>query len=160
MKRLKLFFPLSMIILLLDQWTKNWAITNVKGQPSDYFFGIFTLVYAENTGAWGNLGADWPPFFRELFLLYLPVIMLSVMSVYTLTNKKLSLLEVYAYCLIFAGGMGNIIDRFRFDYVVDFMYIGIKNIGTNIFNIADVSIMTGFGLILLDAYKKKKAKIA
>lgn len=155
-KRIKYFLGISLLSLFLDQWTKIWAMESVKDHPSSHFFGLFTLVYAENSGAWGNLGASWPDPLRDLFLLYLPTIILLGIAIYSLIGKGIRFYEMIALSFIFSGGIGNIIDRFRYDYVVDFMYIGWQGIGTNIFNVADVSIMTGFFILILDSFLKKK----
>lgn len=63
---------------------------------------------------------------------------------------------MFLLALIFAGGVGNIIDRVLFDrHVPDFMNIGIRQLRTGIFNVADVCITVGaLGLVLFSAIKK------
>jgi signal peptidase II len=65
-----------------------------------------------------------------------------------LLSRQYSRFEFYAFTLIIGGGIGNLIDRARFQYVVDFLYMGIGKIGTNIFNIADFVIVIGFVMML------------
>lgn len=162
--RLLYFIPLTLVLLLIDQFTKQWAVETLKGKlPKVYFYGIAQLTYAENNGAWGNLGGDWGEPWRSLFLIYLPLIVLASFSLFAILSNKISKIEFWAYVLIAAGGAGNLIDRIRFNYVVDMFYLGIKRpFETNIFNIADVVIMTGFGLMLYHLYldwKSRKATI-
>ena len=158
------FFSVQLVFIALDQWSKNWAVEALKGNyPRHYFFGLFQLTYAENRGAWGNLGGDWGEPYRSLFLIYLPIAVLILFALFSLFSKKINNTEFWAYTFIVSGGAGNLIDRVRFGYVVDFMYAGIKRpFETNIFNVADVVIMTGFGLIVLnmitDYLQKKKSQ--
>lgn len=149
------FCSVQLVFILLDQWSKSWAVEALKGSfPRHYFFGLFQLTYAENTGAWGNLGGDWGEPYRSIFLIYLPVLVLFLFAGFSLVSKKISNIEFWAYAFIVSGGAGNLIDRIRFGYVVDFMYAGIKRpFETNIFNVADVVIMIGFGLIVLNMIK-------
>ena len=66
---------------------------------------------------------------------------------------------VWCYSLVIAGGIGNLIDRAIYGYVVDFLWMGIPNgLGTNIFNVADVSIMIGvITLLVLHFTLERKA---
>lgn len=151
--------------LLMDQWTKFLAITYLKtsGDQYSFFGGLFQFIYAQNRGAWGNLGESWPPLLRQMFLIWIPIIALIAILVFILISKKIKKSEIIYYALILSGGIGNMIDRVNNDYVIDFLYIGYKRIGTNIFNIADTLIMVGFiGLLLLGIMesleKRKKLK--
>ncbi len=154
------------IFTVMDQWTKIWAVAELKGKmPRFYFMGTFQLRYAENTGAWGNLGGDWPEPWRSLFLIGFPILIILGFTGFYLMHKQTSKVESWAYALIITGGAGNLIDRVRYNYVVDFLYMGIKeriNLGiiqipleTNIFNVADVIIMTGAFLILFHLVREK-----
>lgn len=158
--RILFFIPIFSLLLYLDQISKIWAIETLKGKMPTFFFdGIAQLTYAENNGAWGNLGGTWPEPFRSLFLIFLPVAVLIAFGLFSILNKKITKLEFWSYLLITAGGCGNLIDRIRFNYVVDFLYIGFtKTLATNIFNIADVVIMTGFALMLLHLFNDWKTK--
>jgi len=157
------FFLVTFITLIgLDQWTKLLAVEHLKGQmPKYYFFGTFQLTYAENTGAWGNFGGNWEEPFKSLFLIALPIVVLLGFGIFALISQKITKIEYWAYTLISAGGMGNLIDRIRLKYVIDFMYAGIrKPFETNIFNIADVVIMIGAGMMMLHIFLDwKRGKI-
>ncbi len=162
-KKLVLFLPIFLLCLWVDQWSKAEAIESLKGQMPRFFLdGFFQLIYAENTGAWGSLGSDWPWPLRELFLLYLPIAAILVFLVYLFKTKSFSIWHFTGMSLILSGGIANLIDRVRFSYVVDFMWMGFPKLGTNIFNFADVFIMVGLGLYLIGALidsrqdKKKK----
>ncbi len=159
-KRFLYFIPTFIFFIAFDQVTKIWAVETLKGEmPRHYLFGLAQLTYAENSGAWGNLGGTWQEPFRSLFLIALPIIVLIAFALFALLSKKINRIEFWSYALIAAGGCGNLIDRIRFNYVVDFLYLGIKRpFETNIFNIADVVIMTGFGFMVLNIYLDWKNK--
>jgi signal peptidase II len=155
-KRILISFCYLLLFIGSDQWTKIWASETLKGHhPQSYFGGLLKLLYAENTGAWGNLGSNWPPFFRDFFLLYLPLALMIGLFLFSFVRKNISSYDFHAYSLILAGGIGNLIDRFSNGYVVDFLWVGIESvIGTNIFNIADMVIMAGFIMLLLEGLKE------
>ncbi|MDC1175003.1 signal peptidase II [Bacteriovoracaceae bacterium] len=161
--KFKIITLLSCLIVFLglDQYSKIWAIESVKGQPTAYYLnGLVQILYAENRGAWGNLGSEWPELLRMGFLIVLPLVFLIGIGIYVVINSKVKKYEATYLSLIVAGGIGNLIDRIRYDYVVDFMYIGYGRIGTNIFNVADVIIMAGFfGILGLNILEWKKTKV-
>jgi len=155
--KLTIFTPTFLIILFLDQYSKIFAIDNLKGSlPQNYLGGLFRLIYAENKGAWGSLGASWGYPWREIILIYVPLLVLVGLIIYLLFSWNNTKMELIAYSLIATGGISNLIDRMRFNYVVDFLYIGWKSLGTNIFNIADMAIMTGFFILVYYQYVKYK----
>lgn len=152
----------SLVVLSLDQWSKAWAIANLKSSaPIYYWGGIVQLRYAENSGAWGSLGAEWSPLLRQAFLLFVPCLVLIFFVYHILTAKEINRLRAVAYSCVLSGGMGNLVDRLRFDYVVDLFYMGYGVLRTNIFNVADMSIMFGFAIILVVGvidWKKSRQK--
>ena len=101
-------------------------------------------MYAENTGAWGSMGSNLSNTWRFWILTVLPFLFLGGLTWYTVTSRDLKGYMVASYGMVIAGGIGNLIDRAVHGYVVDFMWVGMPGvIGTNIFNLADVSIMIG-----------------
>ena len=84
---------------------------------------------------------------------------LAGLTGYTIVSKELKPYMVACYGLVIAGGAGNLIDRAIHGYVVDFLWVGIPNvIGTNIFNIADVSIMLGVITLLIAHFTIERAQ--
>ena len=144
-RRLLLLAAICFLVIGLDQWTKAWAISTLKDMPTTRLLGgSILLLYAENSGAWGSMGAGLGNTMRFWILTVLPFLFLGGLSWYTVTSKDLKNYMVASYCMVIAGGVGNLIDRALYGYVVDFLWVGIPSgIGTNIFNIADVSIMIG-----------------
>ena len=156
-----ILLAIAFVVIPLDQVTKELAVAYLKQNHYSYLGDSIRLYYAENTGAWGGLGDTAPPMVRMILLTILPSIVLIGFTIHLLRDPKIKSLVVYALGFIVAGGTGNIIDRVRQGYVVDFMWMGIGPIGTNVFNIADMSIMLGAGIFLIDAisFKKKDSAI-
>lgn len=149
----------SVIIVLLamallvgsDQWTKLLAVEHLQGQQGWVSAGdLFRLTYAENRGAFLGLGSDWPAWVRTGGFIGMSLVVIAVGAV-KLFSKGFNhrVVEHWAWLLVIAGAIGNLIDRvFNPGYVVDFMNMGIGGLRTGIFNVADVHIMVGLGLLL------------
>ncbi|MDO4265747.1 MAG: signal peptidase II [Eubacteriales bacterium] len=124
------------ILVLADQLTKYLAVLFLKGQdPVSVLPGILLLLYTENTGAaFGILkGKQW--FFYAVAL----IVVIGVTFFLSRLPRKKRYLPLYLdFCFIAAGAIGNVIDRMRLGYVVDFIYF--KPIDFPVFNVADIYI--------------------
>ncbi|MBX3166988.1 MAG: signal peptidase II [Candidatus Eremiobacteraeota bacterium] len=156
-RRLIFVLLLALLTLGIDQASKIWATAHLANQPPQTYAGVFTLTYSRNYGGWGSLGANWSPWARSAFFLVLPSLFLLGLVVHTITNARVNRWELAGAGMLVAGGAGNLIDRARFGYVQDFLYLGYGPIGTNIFNVADMAILVGIGLLLAGPYLKGKS---
>lgn len=137
---------ISFALISCDQATKKLAKSHLMDQePASYFHDTFRLEYVENTGAALSLGANLPQHYNFVLLSIIPLLVLLALFVYVLINiKKFNTIRILAFSLVFAVGIGNIIDRILHDrHVTDFMNLGIQNFRTGIFNVADVCITAG-----------------
>ncbi len=137
-----------------DQATKRVAAEVLEGAGTRSYWGdFFRLTYAENTGAFLGLGHDWPQPVRWVIFTLLAVLIVVASLLWAvgyLRQQSRASIHVWAMLLIGAGGVGNLIDRVvREGRVIDFMNMGIGSLRTGIFNVADVQIMVGMGLLLL-----------
>ncbi|RMH85653.1 MAG: signal peptidase II [Calditrichaeota bacterium] len=139
------------VSVVVDQITKLIAVMTLKHTPPRSYLGdFFRLQYAENTGAMLGFGSDLPEAVRFWVLTVMVGILLLGLLVYLLFNPHLRTSQVIAFSLISGGGISNFIDRLLNDgRVVDFMNMGIGWLRTGIFNVADVLIMIGLGMVLL-----------
>jgi len=98
-----------------------------------------------------NLGDNLSKTASFWLLSLLPLVVLLIVFMHVLKkSNQMSFLKMFSFALIFAGGLGNIIDRIVFDrHVTDFMIIGFKNIHTGIFNFADVCVTIGAIALIL-----------
>lgn len=109
----------------------------------------------ENTGAFLSLGSNLPGFIKLLALSVLPVLVLLWGLYLVIEKTNMSRLLVTGLCFVIGGGAGNLYDRIRFGSVTDFLHMNFGIFQTGIFNMADVSIMVGMGVIFIDIYLKK-----
>ena len=108
------------LILVLDQLTKYLSHTKlVEGEPVEIIPNIFNLTLVYNPGAAFGIFSGLPDSQRRLVLLAVSLIALFVVVKLLLSEKDKY--SNYALVGILAGAIGNIIDRFRFDRVVDFL---------------------------------------
>jgi signal peptidase II len=152
-------FRYSLILFLLtaniscDQISKTIVRNKMYHQEeisvvSDYL----RLIKVENTGAFLSLGNTIPEPFKSIILAFLPLIFLTVAGVYVFTNKKLTLPRAIAISFVVGGGVGNIYDRLVHGSVTDFLHIDLGIVKTGIFNMADVSIMVGMTMLLIESF--------
>jgi signal peptidase II len=141
-----------------DRLTKDLAKEHLKDKATIiYLHDTFRLQYVENTGAALSMGDNLPKTASFWLLSILPLLVLLGVLFYTLKNlQQMGTMKIFSIALVFSGGIGNITDRILFDrHVTDFMNLGIGNIRTGIFNVADVCVTAGvIGLLLF--FKDKK----
>lgn len=146
---------LILILVGLDQWSK-WAIqTHMKLYESIPIMpGFFKLFYVQNTGAGFSLFEGFGPWF---FLILTLIALCAIVYYFYHTNDRMVQLSL---TLIFAGAIGNLIDRMRLGYVVDFFSFNLFGWDFPVFNIADICISVGFILLVVyllwDEYRKEK----
>lgn len=113
------------------------------------------LTKVENTGAALGLGENLPPITKKVFLNILPALVLLFLTYRVLTHKKTNKYTLIAFSFIIGGGIGNIIDRFLYGSVTDFLHLKFGFLKTGIFNLADVSVTLGAVTILFLSLLKK-----
>lgn len=158
----KLVRTLSIILLVAanigcDQISKNIARENIEDGARTEVIGQMLVLYkVENKGAFLGLGSDLPEWLKSILLLGLPGVVMIGIFVYLLRHPELNKVAVVGLTFIVGGGIGNLYDRILYGEVTDFLYMNFGGpFRTGIFNLADVSVMIGTGLILLDSFKKK-----
>lgn len=150
---------LAGILFVADQITKYFADkfiyygSSIKIIP---FFDFFNLTNIHNTGVAFSFFQG-----RNLMFSVFTAAVLIFFCVWLYKNKKaLSKLQQYAFCLVIAGGAGNLTDRIFRGAVVDFLDFGINSLRWPSFNVADSCICVGAFLIIIDllipVFKKKK----
>lgn len=150
--RIAAFCLLSLSLISWDKVSKDLAKSHLRDQPArSYLDGFFRLEYVENTGAAMSMADDLSPKVSFWLLGILPLTVLLGLLAYVIQHvQEMRVSRMVAFSLIFAGGMGNILDRLLFDrHVTDFMNVGIQNIRSGIFNFADLWITTGVVCLLI-----------
>lgn len=133
------------VLIALDQFTKEMAVSHLKDKPAySIINGIIEFNYLENTGAAFGMLQN-----QRIFFIFVEVIVLIVIAyiLYKTPNRKKYNLMHILLSLIAAGAIGNMIDRVRLDYVVDFIYIVLINFP--IFNLADIYVTVATAILIL-----------
>lgn len=142
---------LSGIFLLIDIIVKllvaNKLVLNESIKIIDNFFYI---TYVKNTGAaWSILSG------RQTFLIIISLIIIFLLIAYLIRKKEYKKLEIIGYSMLISGSIGNLIDRIVYGYVIDYLNFYIFNYNYPIFNIADVCIVIGIILLVIDSWRKE-----
>lgn len=157
--RILLFCALSLSLISWDRASKDLAKEFLRNKPARSFFhDSVRLEYVENTGAAMSLWDDLDPRVSFWVLGVLPLVVLAGMFGYVaLHAREFRRGRLTAMSLVFAGGMGNVLDRLIFDrHVTDFMNVGVLSLRSGVFNFADVWIMTGAFWIMIDAVIRRR----
>lgn len=144
-----------LVVVVADQATKLWAVSDLKGQPmTSYLSDVLRIVYAENTGGFLSLGSSFSPLVRFWLLTVINGIVLAVGLGYVMAWRNLGPTVWWGVTLLVSGGLGNLIDRIRLEgRVIDFLNLGIGSLRTGIFNVADMAISLGVILFFLSTLK-------
>ncbi|MGH6933879.1 MAG: signal peptidase II [Dongiaceae bacterium] len=153
----RLALPIAAIVLLADQLSKWWILTQVMDPPRDIAVtSFFVVVLALNKGiSFSQLGfvSPW----------ILSVVALAIVGglVAWLHRMRRPWPAIAIACVI-GGALGNVIDRVRFGAVVDFLYFHWREWGWPAFNLADSAITVGVAMLLIDGlfHKAEKASNA
>ena len=156
--------PVLLIVLavVLDQWTKALAVAHLKPiYTVPIIKDIFHFTYATNRGAAFSMLADHP----WVFMLVSAVAIVG-MTCYLLAGKGLSAFVRYPLAAVIGGGIGNMIDRVRLEYVIDMIdFCAFPKLWMWIFNFADACVCVGAGILfvwliasMISEAKQEKAK--
>lgn len=131
------------LLVLVDFFIKQWATASLQPVTQiDIIPNILSLYYHQNYGAAYGILQN-----KRLFLVVVTGVMLAAFVVAILMGKVKKPLTLASFSLIVAGGVGNLIDRVRLGYVVDYIYF--EPINFPIFNFADCCVVVGTGLLII-----------
>ena len=159
MKRFLILFAVVANLVLADAVTKELAAGYLKGSAAvSVIPGLFNLAYVENRGcAWGMFqGQVWP--LAVFGLVALAFLIWKRKSVFTPSRLIPDPYSLIPECLLYAGILGNVIDRLFRGYVVDMFdfHWGVHHFPC--FNVADSLICISVGLLLLSSFTDKPKK--
>ncbi len=148
---------IAALLLAFDQFTKHLAVVYLKGKEACVLIeGVLELDYLENRGAAFGLLQN-----QKIFLVAVGIVFIAVICYFLIRlpdEKKYFVIHILASAII-AGGLGNMIDRIRLDFVVDF--ISFVLINYPIFNVADIYVVVAtiaVFVLLLFVYKEEDLK--
>ena len=144
-----LYVLVGLALVAIDQWTKH-AVEAFPGEllaavPMAVLGGAFHITYARNTGgAFGIMSGETV----SIVLLVISVVALGFIAWYYWMYRSSGWMRA-AMTLIAAGAVGNLIDRLRLGYVVDFIDVDIGSYQWPFFNVADSAICTGAAMLVI-----------
>jgi signal peptidase II len=156
-----------LVLLLLvtvgcDQITKHIARVQLTGSnivSLPGHFGEFRL--AQNPGSFLSLGASFTQTLRLTLFTIVVGLGLIALFLYLLNHGHLDRLTFFALALSLSGGLSNLIDRFTFHgTVTDFITLRLGPLHTGVFNLADIFILAGLGLLLASNFRKESPSAA
>jgi signal peptidase II len=153
----------SLVSLVADIVTKLWAEKQLKWGPGvEVWKGHVALIHAENRGgAWGLLQSTSESVRRPFFLLVSVAAIAFIMTLYRRLQPRQRALR-WGLPLVLGGALGNVFDRVRLGHVIDFIDVHVFWAGTDhhwpTFNVADVAICLGVGLMAVDMFTAKKVR--
>jgi signal peptidase II len=140
---------LSALLLVLDQWSKWLAVEHLEFQsPVAFVPGFWNWTLTHNTGAAFSFLADaggW----QHGFFIGLAVLVSVVLAVGLYKSARADWRTALPFALVISGALGNVIDRLRFGYVVDFVQWYAGSFQWPVFNLADSCIVVGAVLMVL-----------
>jgi len=146
------WLPLSLALVVFDQWTKGWIERHYElGEYTPVFFWL-DIIRLHNPGAAFSFLADAGGWQRWFFTIF--AVGVSVMLIVWLRKVRLNTdpILAIALALVLSGAVGNVIDRIEHGYVVDFIHVHWQQAYFPAFNIADSAITIGAILLLWDAF--------
>jgi signal peptidase II len=155
--RLPLFL-LSAVVILCDRLSKIWIVQHIaNGAAITIIPHVFRLTHVLNSGAAFSIFADSlsPNAVRIGLIAFSAVAVLIVFAMLWRTGKHLSVTSI-ALALILGGAIGNLYDRARLQFVIDFLEVTIVHYHWPDFNVADSCIVIGACLLLIEIIRPQQ----
>ncbi len=143
------WYRLAIVVVILDQLTKLWATFALQYGVPVVVLPVFNFTLQHNTGAAFSFLHDAGGWQRWFFSVIAIVVGIGI-AIWMTRLKRGQTLLMTSLTLLLGGAVGNVIDRLRFGYVVDFISVHYSEYYFPAFNIADAAITIGAGLLLLD----------
>ena len=143
-------------VFLIDQTTKAWAVRRLRlGNDLNVIPGFLNFAYAENPGVAFSMLDDHGSAGR--WGLSVVALIAATLVIYFFWRTPRSDDRIMgALALLLAGIIGNVVDRLRLGFVVDFIDVQFGSWHYPTFNIADMAIVAGAGLLIIDMFLSKR----
>ncbi len=143
-------------VFMIDQTTKAWAMRRLRfGDVKEIIPNFLNFAYATNTGVAFSMFDDHGDTGRW-GLSIVAIVAATLVLYYFWKTPRTDDRVLGALCLLLAGIVGNVVDRMRLGFVVDFIDVQFGSWHYPTFNVADMAICLGAGLLILDMFLSKK----
>ncbi|MFZ1699998.1 MAG: signal peptidase II [Pyrinomonadaceae bacterium] len=150
------YLAISGGVFLVDQTSKAWAVKSLRtGGDKQVISGFLNFAYAQNTGVAFSMLDDHGDAGRWGLSVVAMVAAVLVLYFFWRTPRSDDRI-LGALALLLAGIAGNVVDRLRLGYVIDFIDIQFGSWHYPTFNVADAAICIGAGLLVLDLFLAKR----
>jgi signal peptidase II len=148
------YIILVVLILATDRISKSAIVAHYDlGEPAPIIDGVFNITYVQNAGvAFGILNTFSSPV-KVLFLCLVAATAAVAVIVYSLRNDPRKRMLQGALAFILAGALGNLYDRIRYGFVIDFLEFHVRGYYWPSFNVADTSISIGVILLAWEMFR-------
>jgi signal peptidase II len=158
-----IYLSITAVIVGLDWITKKLVVDRFALHESrPVIDGFFNLVYVQNTGAAFGIGANSGSSIIPMLLNVGAITIFIAVAVLAFRSPTRDLRLQVGLHLILGGAIGNLADRLRLGYVIDFLdffvTVGGKAHHWPAFNVADSAICVGIGLLVLDLWTRPEEK--
>lgn len=147
-------FLVALVTTSCDLSTKKAAIASTAGGVRTLIPGALQLVHWENPGMAFSLMAAWPASVRTVLLVLAAVLGIGGGFLLAL-RKRMSPVSAVGVGLVTGGALGNLVDRLAHGTVTDFLYFHRGAFSWPAFNVADIAICCGVGLLMLGARSER-----
>ncbi|WP_344929230.1 signal peptidase II [Aquimarina addita] len=155
--RIILIVCIVLMNISCDQISKNIVRNTIdKNQRIEVFNDNLILTKVENTGAAYSIGSELPYTLKIILLQALPLLVLFFLLFKIIKETEYSKETIIGITFIVGGGIGNIYDRIIYRSVTDFLIMDLGFIKTEVFNMADVSVMIGSFIIMTSVLLNRK----
>lgn len=143
---------ISLVCIIIDQIIKVVITTNIEFAHSiNVINNFFRITYLQNTGAaWSILSGN------RILLIIVTIIALGIIYYVFLKDKKIKNYESILLGLLLGGIIGNLIDRVRFGYVIDYLDFNLFSYHYPVFNFADICIVISIIILVIISLKEDK----
>lgn len=153
-----IYLWLSVVAFILDLFTKWLVVSRFELYESVNILPIFNLTYVRNYGAAFSFLADHSGWQKYFFVL-IAVVISALLLFWLAKTPRQKILVNSAYALIIGGALANMTDRLYHGFVVDFLDFYWQIYHYPVFNVADIAICVGAGLLILDYLKNERKQV-
>lgn len=154
-KKVWLIITIMLLMIIIDQLIKIYVSNNIYNSSITLINGFLNLTYVENTGGAFGIGNNNIVFFIIVNIIIIGVLVKLLIS----KTEGINTITLISISLIIAGGIGNLIDRIFRAHVIDYIDIT-PLIKYPVFNFADICVVIGITLIIIDLiYRSKNERI-
>lgn len=153
-----IYLWLSVVAFILDLFTKWLVVSHFELYECVNILPIFNLTYVRNYGAAFSFLADHSGWQKYFFVL-IAVVISALLLFWLAKTPRQKILLNSAYALIIGGALANMTDRLYHGFVVDFLDFYWQIYHYPVFNVADIAICVGAGLLILDYLKNERKQV-